>query len=302
MDKFYSFLKGRRTQDRNGNNNNNLQKMADTRGGVDLEAQQHQQGVIPMAQVVPGGPAAQMDAQVAADLNALDKMERSIRHAFARKVFSLLAMMLIVMMGVICIFLYVPPARVYASSRASTWLVVVSGFLFLLTLIALSCIPELGRRYPVNMIGLLLVSIEAGVFIGVLTGGLDPNYVWIAFATTMGIMTVLGIFACQTKYDFTGIGPYLSVGIMFLLIFSLFTGFSPYLRNDFSNGSRSIVWMAIAIFIFSMYVVYDMQLVIGGKHRLRFSVDDYVVATISLFTDFIMIFTLVLGALGGSQN
>ena len=50
-----------------------------------------------------------------------------------------------------------------------------------------------------------------------------------------------------------------------------------------------------------MYVVYDMQLVVGGKHRrYQFGVDDAPLASLSLFTDFIMIFAVLL-ALGEAR-
>jgi FtsH-binding integral membrane protein len=269
---------------------------AESRGGVDLEAN------VPVAQAVPVQSSQVQDVQYAqqvqAELTALDKMERSIRHAFARKVFALLTLQLSVMMGVICIFLYVPEVRDYCRTPGSTWLTIVAGFLLLLSTVCLSCIPELNKRYPLNIVGLFVIGVLAGIFIGKLTAHISPEYVWIAFASSLGLMLSLGLFASQTKFDFTGIGPYLTAGIMVIFIFSMFGGFAPLFTSDWQNGGRGIVWLALVLILVSMYIVYDVQLVLGGKHRLRFSVDDYIVATISLFSDFLLVFGAILGAMG----
>jgi len=249
--------------------------------GVDVEAQAASQ-------------AYHVDG--AAGLSSIDKMERSIRHGFIRKVFALLTVQILLMMGIVCIFMYVPSATAYASSASSTWLFVLSGLLFVFLLMALTCIPELNKRYPINLVGLFTVSLLAGVFVGTLVAGINPDYVWVAFASSIGLFLILGLFACQTRLDFSGAGPYLAVGMMLLLVFSLFGGLSSSIHDDWNNGVHSIIWIAIAMALFSMYVVYDMQLVIGGKHRHQLGVDDYIVATLSLFTDFLMIFACMLGA------
>lgn len=261
--------------------------------GGDLESQ------------VPGRTNANFEMDMAAaeeSMNGINTMERAIRHAFARKVLALLAVQILVMMAVLCIFVYVPEVRSFAMSSESTWLLVASGFVFLLVVIALSCIPELNRKYPRNIIGLFLLSISAGVFIGFLSAGVTPEYIWIAFASACGIFLALGLFACQTRIDFTGLGPYLLVAVVVLLVFSIFGGVSLTIRSEFDKGIRNIIWVAFALLVFGLYVVYDMQLVVGGKHRLQFGVDDYVLGTIALFTDFIVIFSLVLGLAGGTSQ
>lgn len=50
---------------------------------------------------------------------------------------------------------------------------------------------------------------------------------------TAAIVVGLGIFACQTKYDFTGMGPYLFCVMMALFVLSFFMMFIPvgYLAN-----------------------------------------------------------------------
>ena len=50
--------------------------------------------------------------------------------------------------------------------------------------------------------------------------------------------------------------------------------------------------------IFSFYIIYDTQLIIGGEHKkYQFDVDDYVFATITLYLDIINLFLYILDLL-----
>lgn len=250
----------------------------DTRGGVDLEMGSNQVGE-----------------------EGLAAMERAVRHGFARKVFLLLGMLIVNMLGVICIFMYVPQARTWAQSKQSNWLSVVSAFLFLCSIGAVACYPALQKRHPYNLMALWWLSSLAGLFVGLVTSSFNVEYIWIAFASTVGLVVVLGVFACQTRYDFSGAGPYLLVFIMLLFVFGFFGGYSITLAGDWQNGGRGLLFISIAMLVFSFYVVYDVQLVLGGKHRLQFGVDDYAAATLSLFCDFLVLFALMLGAFGSQS-
>jgi protein lifeguard len=48
-------------------------------------------------------------------------------------------------------------------------------------------------------------------------------------------------------------------------------------------------------------MVYDAQLIFGGKHRkYQFGIDDYVFASLSLYLDIINLFLIILG--GSRRN
>merc|ERR1712118_238993 len=66
--------------------------------------------------------------------------------------------------------------------------------------------------------------------------------VLLAMAITIALVAVLTLFACQTKYDFTGYGPYLFSGLL----------------------------------------VYNTQMIVGGKNRkYSLGPDDYILGALS---------------------
>jgi len=58
---------------------------------------------------------------------------------------------------------------------------------------------------------------------------------------------------------------------------------------------------AVAAVLFSLYLIYDLQLIMGGK-TLELSPDDYVAASLSIYLDVINIFLALLTIIGITQN
>jgi FtsH-binding integral membrane protein len=54
----------------------------------------------------------------------------------------------------------------------------------------------------------------------------------------------------------------------------------------------------IAVVIFSFYLLFDTQLIMGGK-RYEIEIDDYILGAIILYTDIITIFLYLLRIFGG---
>merc|ERR1711953_1179181 len=121
-----------------------------------------------------------------------------------------------------------------------------------------------------------------------------------AFGITCGMVLALTLFACQTKVDFTGCGPYLFVALLCLMGF----GFSLWLGSFFLGGAAwstmRLMYACGGALLFSFYIVFDTQLIVGGKHSRsnEFSVDDYAFAAISLYTDIVQLFLYLLQIFG----
>ena len=54
--------------------------------------------------------------------------------------------------------------------------------------------------------------------------------------------------------------------------------------------------------IFSLYIVYDTQLMMGGKHKYALDPEEYVFAALSLYLDVINLFLYILMIIGGSSS
>ena len=111
--------------------------------------------------------------------------------------------------------------------------------------------------------------------------------------TTLSIFLGLSLYAVQSKYDYTQHGNYLIITLFSLILFGFILGFTniPILNT---------VYSVLGAMIFAFYIVYDTQLIVGGKHRKhQFSTDDYVIASISLYLDIINMFLYLMDLLNG---
>merc|ERR1712039_1155852 len=95
--------------------------------------------------------------------------------------------------------------------------------------------------------------------------------------------------------DFTGFGIYLLVALVVLII-------GGFVLMFFPSPLGQKIYSIFGTLLFSFFIVYDTQLIVGGKHKKhQFSVDDYVFAAINLYLDIINLFLLLL-QLFGSRN
>ena len=56
------------------------------------------------------------------------------------------------------------------------------------------------------------------------------------------------------------------------------------------------------VLIFSLYIVHDTQLMLGGSHKVSIGMDDYVFAALNLYLDIINLFLLLLDLLNGGRD
>jgi len=107
------------------------------------------------------------------------------------------------------------------------------------------------------------------------------------------LCTGLTLYAIFTKTDFTLWGGFLAVfGIVFVM--------AGVILLFFNVPILIVIFNAIGIILFGIYLVYDTQLILGNKSA-NFSIDDYMVASLSLYIDIINIF-LDLLSLFGKRN
>merc|ERR1719401_2541810 len=121
-----------------------------------------------------------------------------------------------------------------------------------------------------------------------------------AFGITCGIVIGLTIFACQTKHDFTGCGPYLFVGMLCLMMFGFFMWLGSFFLSGAAWSTMNLLYSCGGALLFSFYIVYDTQLIVGGKHERsqQFGIDDYAFAAINLYLDIVQLFIYLLRIFG----
>jgi FtsH-binding integral membrane protein len=75
---------------------------------------------------------------------------------------------------------------------------------------------------------------------------------------------------------------------------------SGFILIFFPSYLGTIIYSGIGALLFSAYLIFDTQMIIGGKRDryMEFSVDDYVPAAISLYIDIVQLFIYMLQIFG----
>lgn len=247
------------------------------------------------------GRAARAHQDGLARTSALVELsDTHVRHGFVRKVYGILGAQLLVTTligGTV-----MEKARVWSVTHPE----ILSGMLFasFFASIAVTCVfccsPRLMRESPTNYLILAVFTLAESVMVGMVCASYTKESVLIALAVTTLVVLSLSLFACQTTYDFTGMGPYLFTAMMVLCGFSFALWIASMLGlHGPAFGALWMAYSACGTLLFSFYIVYDTQQIVGGKHaKHQFSVDDYAFAAINLYIDIIQLFLHILRMLG----
>ncbi len=159
------------------------------------------------------------------------------------------------------------------------------------------------RTKPMLSLALLYaLSVLEGLLMGPLLGSIARGYPMgstiIGEAAGLAALLVagLGTYVWISGKDFGGIGKFLLVGLISLLVVGVIGIFA-----HFSAGVH-LLYAVVGAALFAGFTLYDFSNI---KHR--FGPDDYVIATVSLYLDFLNLFMFLLQILmslsgGGSSR
>ena len=106
-----------------------------------------------------------------------------------------------------------------------------------------------------------------------------------AFGGTAGVFFVMASLASVIKRDLSGMGKWLMVGAIVLMVGALI--------NVFVGSSAGMMAISVAaIAIFSAYMLYDLKQIIDGGET------NYISATLALYMDIFNVFQSLLALLG----
>src|SRR5690242_17633777 len=128
--------------------------------------------------------------------------------------------------------------------------------------------------------GLMLAPILS-VALGFRNGG---QLVGLAGGMTAAIFFAMAAIATVSKRDFSFLGKFLFVGLILLIVASLANLF-------FQIPAMSVTVSAIAVLIFSLYLLHDVSRIVRGGET------NYITATLNLFLDVYNIFISLLNIL-----
>ena len=119
-----------------------------------------------------------------------------------------------------------------------------------------------------------------------------PSLIMMAFGGTGVIFAAMATIATVSKRDFSGLGKWLFMGVIVLILASV--------ANIFLHLPALMLTVSVlAIVIFSAYMLFDVQRVVNGGET------NYITATLAIYLDLYNVFVnllAILGIFGGNRN
>ncbi|EDV20949.1 uncharacterized protein TRIADDRAFT_60535 [Trichoplax adhaerens] len=188
------------------------------------------------------------------------------------RVYCLLFIQLLITCGITALFIFVKPIQEFI--HQNMWMYILGI-----------------REIPYNYICLLIYTLIMSFMVGTIASYFKVSAVMIAFGIVSIVAFVITIFSLQTKMDFTSQGGLLLGLLGVLMGFGFFCIF-------FYNRILYIVYASIGAFIFTLYLIYNTQLMMWGQKRYAISPEEYIFATLNLYSDIVNLFIMILEIIG----
>ena len=212
------------------------------------------------------------------------EIDIQIRLGFIRKVFGILSFQLIITS------LMTYCAMAFQSFKDFIFqdktILILSFAALIIIMFVLCCCQGIMRQVPLNYIIMLIFTLSMSYLVAGTCALADPKIVFMAALMTCVMVISLTIYAIYTSTDFTMQG-----GLFFIVMAAslLFCIFGIFIRVKIIL----VIICLCGVIIFSLYLIYDIQLIIGNRKDMIL-VDDYMFAALNIYLDIINIFLYLL--------
>ncbi|KAF5385850.1 hypothetical protein D9615_002261 [Tricholomella constricta] len=215
-----------------------------------------------------------------------------IRNAFIRKVYTIL------LCQIVTHFRYLATVVVGgAISQSPSTLFWVQTHIWAFYVPLIGTLINLGALYwkrhshPLNFVLLTTFTLMEAFTLGIVIAFYDNVIVLQALLITLGVFIGLTLFTFQSKYDFSGMGPFL-FGALIAMVMTGFVGiFIPF------GKTMDLLFAIGGCLLFSGYIVYDTYMI-----NAKLSPDEFIMGAISLYLDFINLFLNILRLLNNIED
>jgi FtsH-binding integral membrane protein len=216
-----------------------------------------------------------------------NEIESEMRRGFIRKVYTLLSCCLLFTLFVCLLSVHNESYRTFQQQDIIVFIIAV--VISITILVVLFCFTENMKKVPINYILLGAFTLCQAYIVSHLCSTTDPQIVFCGMTMTVVMTITLSVYAYYAKTDFT-----LMSGLMFCLAITmlLFTICAIIIQSKIFY----LFLAALGVFVFSIYIIYDTQLILG-RHKVRLSCDDYILGVLMLYIDVIALFTDLLALL-----
>jgi len=216
-----------------------------------------------------------------------------IRSGFVQKVYTILTAQLLLTALVASPFVFNPAVKAFARSPFGFPFMIaitIANIIFMCFLICPCGCEKNMRTFPTNYLLLGGFTITEGLLVGIVCAHYTAASIFFAVIATALVVGGLTIYAATTETDFTGMGGYLMAALLALMCFGFLCMFFP-------SPLMHKIYAGIGVLIFSMFLIYDTQVILGNG-ELCLTVDDYVFGALQLYIDIIQMFLYMLTLFG----
>ncbi|XP_062893475.1 protein lifeguard 2-like isoform X3 [Mobula hypostoma] len=190
--------------------------------------------------------------------------DKNVRRIFIRKVYIILMIQLSVTAGVIALFTFCDPVKIYIQAHPGWYW--ASYAVFFVTYLTLACCTGPRRYFPWNLILLSIFTLAMSYMTGMMSSYYNTKSVLLCFAITALVCFAVTIFSFQTKV--------------------------PWLHA---------IYAVLGAIIFTMFLAFDTQILIGNR-RYAISPEEYIFGALNIYLDIIYIFTFMLQIFGSNRE
>jgi FtsH-binding integral membrane protein len=236
-----------------------------------------------------GGAGGGM-ASVVKEATVLENMgwDPETRRAFIRRVYTILAVQLLLTGAVSAFMILHAPTQAYVLGHG--WPVSLSIVMSIIIILALMCMKD---REPHNMYLLGAFTLVEAFLVGTVTTAYcaagQRGIVLEAVFLTGAIFVGLTVFTCKSKVDFSFLGAFLYMGLGALVVWG-------FLAMIF-GVQTGYVYALLGCIIFSGYILFDTWLIMD-----KLSPHEHVLAAIMLYLDIINLFLYLLQLLSRNDQ
>ncbi|GAA5836276.1 hypothetical protein JCM5353_002661 [Sporobolomyces roseus] len=215
----------------------------------------------------------------------LSQSSQDVRNEFVRKVYSVLFCQILlttVVGSLMCI------------DSAAAWTFQHPGLVFVPMVGAIASMIGVYMKAtssPANVILLGMFTLFESVTIGYILPAYSPDLVLKALVLTTFVFLGLTLFTFQTKYDILSWGPYLFGALLAFVGVSFIGIFFPF------GSTTDLVIAGAGCLLFSAWIVFDTHVILKVMHP-----DQWALACISLYLDFLNLFLQILRVLSDIQD
>ena len=217
-----------------------------------------------------------------------EQIQQKLRLGFIRKVYGIIAFQLLITTVVIYFTVTSKVIQQFMVLNPALMYLFLAGAI--LTEIPIFCCQSVANKVPLNYVLLLIFTACESYLVAYITIFYEPTSVLMCAGITFAIVLGLTIYAIFTKTDVTMCGGALASFSIILIILTIIGIFYTSLFYQALVNS-------CGVFLFSIYLIYDTQLVIGNKKNF-ISTDSYIIGALMIYVDIVALFIRILKLFG----